>query len=772
MPQKAGLKLLISIDAVDVNPGKPEPCCKTYINVTNEYGRIQSKCQTRYPFNSIRTTLVVDPRRDSGIAQKLGFSLLPGKASFTDNNAAIQFSRPGSQNIYLVFKNSGPSIASENICGAGQNGKYNKQVAKYKSDGILKIPVKARAISLEGIVFDNLVEASFKKTSVDLPQLDLFENVGQSGLVSSALSPVITGVSVKWGDTPEEMEKRLIEKEIKARLKVEWKPKKPGPFIMDHKARIKEVVGIGEGYRELSIANGMFTFTQKMTANRFSVIMPGLSDGDGKPGKEYSLALKVHGPADLKNFIVDWSGFDTGAWKEKTTRFEKAEDGWISYNSFIMPLKKNIKPKDTRQYIKIKVKNPGYADKMVFSYSHMIRRTGPVIEGIKLFAARPGQTPSTENSIDFFYPNFLTRVSKSSVLLIPKAVLADGSVKDLEKVGTDAGAARVLLKTDAPEIVELKGLGASAKFSMGEAFVTATIGGAVLDPSDNLELGKKALVSEPLQILVNQLRLSRLLPSVQGDPERYSLNVIGPSDMSKNYKVSWIGAKKQSGSFEPMGDGSFVAEYTGDGLEKIEIEKKGVPVAMLYASSAGQQALIRIYPITPPVTIVEHKAIGDLETSTECRKRLMLDADFIAKVRGGDLRTAAKAACKKTRIADKKASKLTRNLNKKGQQLVTIENSVTITARAVYAPASAQCVWTIKNGGGLALEKKVTPLTDKGICTNTLYGFQNGYNPDAKVLVELRHVMVPNAMGAPMVADENVPVKVSSFKYKIKNFNQ
>jgi len=766
MPQKAGLKLITYGYAVDVNPNRNRPCCKTYSKKVNESG----KCLTRYPFNSIKRTVIVDPRRDPRIARKFGFSLLSGKASFTDNNAAIQFYRPGSQNIYLVFKNSGPAIASENICGKDRWGKDIKQVAKYKSSGILKIPVKARAISLEGIKLDNSVEVSFKKINIDLPQLDLFFR--HPGSVRS-LPFKVTGVSVKWGDAPERIEKRIIEGEIKSRLKIEWKPKKPGPFIMDHKGRIKDVVGIGEGYRELSIGKGMFNFTQKLTANRFRMIMPeGLLDGDGKPGKEYPLILKVHGPADLNKFIVEWSGFDKGAWKEKTTGFEKVKDDWISRNSFIMPLKKNKESKDTsadRKYIRIRVMNPRYEGKLAFSYSHLIRRTGPVIKGIKLFVSRPGQTPEPDQSIDLFYPNFLTR---DTVLLIPKAVLADGSVRELDKVGKDAHATRVLLKTDAPEIIELKGLRAAAKFSMGEATVTATIGGLVLDPNDNLELGKKALVSDPLRIWVNQLRLSRLLPAVRGGPERYILRVIGPSDMSKNYKVSWIGKNQQSGNFESSEDGTFMAEYTGDGLEKIKIQKKGVPVAMLFASSAGQQALIQIYPITPPITMVEHKAVGDLETSTECRKRLMMDAGFIAKVRGGNLRNAAKDACKKTRFSDKKTSKLTKKLNKKGQQLITIGNSVTITARAVYAPADAQCAWTIKDGGGLSLGKKITPLTDKGFCTNTLYGFKNGYNLDAKVLVELRHVMVPKAMGAPMVTNGNGPVKVSSFKYEVRNFNQ
>lgn len=771
LPVKAGIR--INARAVLVTPG--QPCCKS------DTTRTKGECpEVHAAHQKAGEQFTLDPRQSQQIARELKFELRSGAGTLDDNLAAISFSRPGLSEISAVFaKTFDPirSVGKVNVCGTprvlsaaqwGREWAGTYQVAAYQSAGEKAFTARAVAVSVVALALEghDPVALAGPANPASLPARDLFfgadpsysHSRGQtSDYAGFTAPPRVTGVILKGVEDARLNEQ--VAAEALSRLTSTWSQDTAGPFVLGPKGEVLGLSGAGKGSRRLVIGREDAVITQDLTASTFRLDLPRtLDQGRIKPGQSYTVSLVVEGPADLSGAKAAWNAPKGLTWAKAATGFEQKETQWTASNSLVLdPASRNSGQAHT-----IEVSVTLTQGRKAFGLTRKLMETGPVIQGLALEAVRKGQGQIQTGQADLFFPNYLTQ---AGILLVPRAVLPEVGQMDLDKVGADAAAAQVVLKTDAPEIINLNGLMVTPRFSMGEANVTAAIGGRLLDPQNRLALGEEGLVSGAFRLTVNQLEL------LSGPGPRYTLRVLGPADMSKGYSAFFHGPTPFRSDFTAGEDGVWRAVYEGEGLEQVEIRLNGQAVALIQTVASRPAPLIQIQAIRPPISLVAHEDLGHLETETQCRDRMMQDPGFIGQAQGQDLYTAAKATCKQIRSKEKEKRKITEDLAKKGQSLVTIGSSVPVTAWIFNAPPGARCAWALINAGSLTLAEKENPVQD-GTCANVIKGFDRSPSPYARVRVDLRHLAVPPAMAGAAVAQDNPPVKAGHIQYMINHYNR
>jgi len=796
LPRKLVINAATSLNVI--GQAEKKECCTDFkVNKTDD-GRFAGVLCTSYATESILTKRdFIDPRALK-TRLSLDISASPG-AQLSGNGAAVIFNTPGAGFVKVTLPNNYNAgdftVSSEKQClhfdyeekrvsnnpprweviekitprsykdGAGKD-QFIKVVTDWKipSDkGLRENEVMADVIAFKGVRIDGQDytasgkeaegfdffardKESFKTFSLKNNEPDLIlHRAAQKGVTNDKIAQENKG----WVES--------IEPASKWRVPLTYNVLESGPFAVSQNGDITPLGGIGEAKLRMQLGQH-WSLIRKITANRWSVDLdPTLADRNIAPGARYRLAVYVEGTANMANYNVDWSG--GGTWQDRQAGFARKGQGWIAENFVTIP--NNAKP-GTFLTLSIDVSKKGRAGKTPGISWKGEYQIVPAIASIDLQLAAKGQ-PASKDGIDLFLPNHLPDGNR--FMTAPSYKDKSGNELDDVTVKRFLITVDMRLNSDTPSVAQVDSGGGQTGMNVGEAWITAQIGGTDLDPTGKLETAKNdTLTSNGVKVTSNQLLLSRGEP--QGGFTSYTLRVIGPADMNK-YQALFHYPNGSTGTpFIQGGDGSQMAGIsTVNKVTKVEILKSGKVVAMLLVNDnvVLPQPGIKLMPIALPGKVVDSidpVTVASVTSTADCRKMLRTQypahygsaSDDVLNAICDSIREEEKADIKEQRETQKAQKKILRSLKKQGRKLMVFSDSTQVgtVVTGNFNPDRMNCRWRIDKGGSLVMEQKQTQVIrvgSDGACFNTIKGFQGNFDTDATVTVELMYAYPAVAPG-------------------------
>lgn len=289
-----------------------------------------------------------------------------------------------------------------------------------------------------------------------------------------------------------------------------------GPFTVNRRGVISLPRRFRPGASRIRwrLKGGVGEKIHTLRANRYDVeVDPEINAGRMIEGREYFVRIVVEGPSSLAKHTIDWGG--DVAWKGNPS-FER--DGKISTaeNTFTLGVENQFPD------LEISMSGP---DGEVFTFKRGIKVAGEAVQGLQLFASKGliSEPRIIRPALDFFFPTsdglsaMLARFSPQ--ISTPRGVFdifqvdvespvvkehqrQSGKVIAIDNPNIIVGGGRVNIR---PGFAEFQ-----VAPAINEATVAALVGGPSIDPGNNLGFpGGKALISKPIKLTVNSVRLLR-----------------------------------------------------------------------------------------------------------------------------------------------------------------------------------------------------------------------------------------------------------------------
>lgn len=754
-------------------------CCLEFNIRKNSDGSYAGASCSRTAKEKVFSFHEIDPRT---LQERLGFSLdVSEGGNILGKGSAIQFNSPGWASITSFFRsNYKPNdfkpldeqicqtidYTTEQLPGDGPP-RYRLNVKYIPADerwgslyrgkvigdwvipsnlGKLEKKVKVDVIGFSGVRINGL---DYRESGKEGDSYDLFAR-DKAEFKNFAFIEKEPYLILRRGDG------ESIEPASKWMVNVSYHVIDGGPFAISQQGEVRHLGGVGEARIRMDLGRH-WSLIRKLTANRWTVDMDrSLADGNIAPGVKYRLAIIIQGPADMTKYRLKWSG---GNWQSSQTGFVRQGQGWVAENFVTIPF--NIKLDGS-----VELAVTAYTDEQgetsnPISWKRFFRIV-PAIASIDLRLAAKGQEP-TKDTIDLFFPNYLPDGNRFMVVPIYKSTAGD--LLEPDAVRRFLTFANLRLNSDSSAVAQVDSGGGQVGHAVGEAWITAELGGVELDDRGQLEtLENKMVVSNPVKVSANQLILSRSEP--QGGFTSYTLRVIGPASMEKYQALFHFVNGSTGTSFVRSDDGGQLAGFSADTpVQRVEILKAGKVVAMLPVNDTVvlPQAGIRLLPIKLPGTIVDRidpVNMGDLTTTADCRKKLRAQYPYYYGTTSDDvlndvcsgLRKEEKKDVKEQRITQKAQKEILRDLKKQGRQLMVFSDSTQLGAvvSGNFEPQRMHCRWKIEMGGSLRFEQAQTQIVrvgSDGACFNNLTGFQGNFDTNATATVELVYAYPAAAPG-------------------------
>jgi hypothetical protein len=767
-------------------------CCLEFRVRTNADGSYKGADCIRTAQESYMTVRPnEDPRAWAG---RIGYRLSAPGGELSGNGAAVRFNRPGAHavtatlpSLYLgkEFKPQeeqyclGFDYTSELLSGAGPV-RYRLNPQTYRmSDrwgnwggyrpvipGGWQVPRnqggQSRAVTVDVVAFAGIYldGKDYPATGAEATGFDLFAREGEEfkafrfegksapGLILRRAPP---GDTVRLGDSaggPWE----TVEPFANWNTALSYHLEGGSVFSVSQQGDVRALGSVGEARLTLQMGQH-WSLRRKITANRWQAVLePMLADGNVAPGGRYRVTIQVTGAADMAKYRVKWTG---GRWQNPGAGFVQQGVIWRAENVVTIP--GDLRP---GSYIELAAEaSVGGDPRLTWSRQFL---AVPSLASVELLLAAKGRAPSP-GQIDLFFPNYLPDGNR--FMALPRYRNAAGELLAEETSRRFLALANLRLASDTPAVAMVDGNGGQVGRSAGEAWITAELGGADLDPRGQLETAKgEALISNSVKVTGNQLLLSR--GKAEGGFTPYALRVIGPAPMEKYQALFHYDGGSTGTPFRQGADGGYLAGISSAvAVQKVEILHQGRVVAMLPVNDAVvlPEAGIKLMPITVPGRVIDSITLvdlGSLTTSSECRKQLRTQypgtygklPDSQLDSVCDNLREAQKQEIKEQREVQKDQQKILKSLQQEGRQLMVFADATQLGAAVSgnFDPDRMHCRWRVDQGGSIKFEQAQSPITRVGVdgaCFNDLKGFQGDFNTEATAVVELIYAHPAAAAG-------------------------